>query len=116
MNQKEKRDVIVTIEGEKTKEGRLKIEKINQLKSKMKDDKINALFAAGLAGFDATVAILGNKFIDNEIIKASVSSIFALCSIINAGRFVFNCVDLIKKNKAVHNLEEEILNPFVIKN
>ena len=96
---KEEKNNKIVAEGNKTEEGRLKIQKIEHLKEKSYEYKINTIFWVALSSLEVLIRYVTT---DKTLPKLIPISIIPLLG------FLFN---KIRMDKKVNNLEEEILNP-----
>ncbi len=98
MNKKEKRDIIVALEGNKTEEGRLKVKKIETLRDSSYNYKINTIFWSLFSGLEFLVRYIATDKSLKSLIPIGVIPLIGC---------LFNKIRLDRK---VNNLQEEILN------
>ena len=100
--EKKKRDNEVVTEGNKTPEGRLKIEAIEEYKDSADDYKLNAKFY----GLASVIEIIIRIIYCNTMNKEGILRLVPI-NLIPLAVYIYRKM---KMDKRIYNLEEEILN------
>ncbi len=113
--EREKRRTQAYIIGNKTEEGRLKINEIECCRSVAGDDNINALLYASVAIIQGVLSKTNLNLDYNNIIKIIISVLLGVHGVLNMTRAIRLVSDAVKKYKKANKLEDEILSGGNIK-